>query len=135
MYSIIALLIAFISPLVLLPIEQMLPYTFIIEELVKLFLVILIILEGKKCKKSFWGIIFLIGFLFTISESILYLVNIIPTGNYSLFPLRIILTGSLHSGTTLLMYGLGKKSIVLLIIGFILAVLIHYFFNLWVVGL
>ena len=126
MYVVIALLIAFIAPLVLLPIEKVLPYPFIIEELVKLIAVSLTLLR-KQDSKWIWA--FLIGLLFSISESTFYLSNFLYTDNLSLFPIRILLTGSLHSGTSLLMYFLGRKGFFWLIVGFICAILLHFLFN------
>ena len=51
------------------------------------------------------------------------------------FPKRLVLTGGLHTGRVMLMYFLGRKNYLGLAVGFVGAVLIHYFFNLWVVGL
>lgn len=50
------------------------------------------------------------------------------------FPKRLVLTGGLHTGTVMLMYFLGRKSYLGLAVGFVGAVLIHYFFNLWAGG-
>ena len=133
--AILGLLLALASPLLLLPIEKFLPYPHFIEEAVKLVIVVMMIKAEKEVKKDLAVWAFMAGFLFTVSESILYLTNIFALGNYMLFPKRLILTGGLHTGTVMLMYLLGRKSYLGLGLGFIGAVLIHYFFNLWVVRL
>lgn len=130
MYVILALLIAFVSPLVLLPVEKVLPYPFIIEEIVKLILVSLILLRKQNSK---WIWVFLIGFLFTVSESAFYLSNFLLIGDLSLFPLRIVLTGALHSATAVVMYMFGKRNAIFLTAGFLLAVVAHYIFNFYVI--
>lgn len=133
--AILGLLLALASPLLLLPIEKFLPYPHFIEEAVKLVIVVMMTKAEKEVKKDLAVWVFMAGFLFAMSESILYLTNIFALGNYMLFPKRLILTGGLHTGTVMLMYLLGRKSYLGLGLGFIGAVLIHYFFNLWVVRL
>ena len=133
--AILGLLLALASPLLLLPVEKFLPYPHFIEEAVKLVIVVMMIKTEKQTKKSLWVWVFLAGFLFTVSESILYLINIFALGNYMLFPKRLVLTGGLHTGTVMLMYLLGRKKYAGLAVGFVGAVVIHYFFNLWVAGL
>lgn len=132
MKIVFALLIAFVAPLILLPIEKVLPYPYIFEELIKLS-ALLLILSDKKNRKWVWA--FLVGFLFTVSESFLYLSNFFMTENFSLFPLRIFLTGILHIGTTLLMYWVGRKSSIYLLLGFVCAVVIHYFYNIVIINI
>lgn len=146
MLAILGLLLALASPLLLLPIEQFLPHPHIIEEAVKLAIVVMIIksepppgwhavtprtvVSGNK-----WPYIFLAGFLFAVSESILYLTNIFSIGNLMLFPKRLLLTGILHTSTVVLMYFSGRKSYLGLVVGFVGAILVHYLFNLWVLNL
>ena len=132
MNIVLALLLAFSAPLFLLFVEAVLPYPFVIEELVKLLAVILLVREEQEKNRSFCIFILLVGALFTISESVFYLVNIFTEGDLSLFPKRLLITGMLHIGTTFLIYLFGRRNKYLLVIGFLLAVLIHYYFNLWV---
>lgn len=133
--AILGLLISLVSPLLLLPIEKFLPYPHFIEEAVKLAVVVMMIKAEKEIKETLWAWVFLAGFLFTVSESILYLFNIFSLGNFALFPQRLLLTSVLHTSTVMLMYFLGRKSYLGLVAGLIGAVVIHYFFNLWVVSL
>lgn len=132
---ILGLLISLVSPLFILPIENLLPYPHFIEEAVKLVVVVVMIKIEKQIRKGVASWALMAGFLFTISESILYLTNIFALGNYILFPKRLVLTGGLHTGTVMLMYFLGRKNYIGLAAGFIGAIIIHYFFNLWVARL
>jgi len=132
--AILGLLISLVSPIFLLPIEKLLPYPYFIEEAVKLVVVLLIIKSEVETKKSLLALVFLGGILFTLSESVFYLVNIFALGDLMVFPKRLVLTGGLHTGTAMSMYFLSRKSYLGLMAGFIGAVVIHYFFNLWVVG-
>lgn len=132
---ILGLLISLASPLLLLPIEKLLPYPHFIEEAVKLAVVVIMIRAEKEIKESLAVWVFTAGFLFTVSESILYLTNILALGNYMLFPIRLVLTGGLHTGTIMLMYVLGRKNNFGLLLGFMGAIIIHYSFNLWVINL
>lgn len=133
--AILGLLLALASPLLLLPVEKILPYPHFIEEVIKLVIVGVIIKTEKQTKRNLWFWIFMVGFLFAISESILYLVNIFALGDLMAFPKRLVLTGGLHIGTVMLMYLLGRKKYAGLFVGFIIAIAIHYFFNIWVVNL
>ena len=131
MLVVVALLLALASPFLLLPIEKLLPYPHFIEEAVKLVIVIMMIKTETQIKENLWVWVFTAGFLFAVSESILYLMNIFALGNLMLFPQRLAMTGGLHTSTMMFMYFLGRKNYWGLTVGFVGAVLIHYFFNLW----
>ena len=131
MTTILGLLLSLVAPLLLLPVEKFLPYPHFIEETVKLAVVVIMIKAEKETKESFAVWVFIAGFLFAISESILYLTNIFALGNLMLFPQRLAMTGGLHTSTMMFMYFLGRKNYWGLTVGFVGAVLIHYFFNLW----
>ena len=131
MLIVVALLLALASPFLLLPIEKLLPYPHFIEEAVKLVIVIMMIKTETQIKENLWVWVFTAGFLFAVSESILYLMNIFALGNLMLFPQRLAMTGGLHTSTMMFMYFLGRKNYWGLTVGFVGAVLIHYFFNLW----
>ncbi len=127
---VIALLISLSAPLLLIPVEKFLPYPYVIEELLKLVIVFLIFKSAKDRKTGLFKWVIFSGLLFTISESIFYLTNIFALGNFSLFPQRIIFTGSLHVGTLLLLYWVIRKNYFWLIGGIAASILIHYFYNL-----
>jgi len=124
---IIALLISLSAPLFLLPIEKLLPYPYVIEELLKLGVVFLIFKAERERNLLKWVVF--TGLIFTISESIFYLTNIFALGKFSLFPQRVILTGILHIGTLILLYFSIRKGYFWLVGGVTIAILIHYFYN------
>ena len=145
---ILGLLLALTSPLLLLPVEKFLPYPHFIEEAVKLVIVVMILKAVKTPRtaarsdhsnleglRNPWVWVFMAGFLFAISESVFYLMNIFALGDFMAFPKRLVLTCGLHTGTMMLMYFLGRKNYVGLVVGFVGAISIHYFFNLWVASL
>lgn len=132
MNIIIALIIALIAPIVLIPVEHVLNYPFVIEELIKFIAICIIILHSKQIKGNYWIFALLVGIIFTVSESILYISDYLIEGELSELPLRLFLTGTLHSTTSSLMYAAGRKSWLLLILAVIASIVIHYYFNYFV---
>lgn len=120
-------LFAFIAPLALYPIEIFFPYPHIVEELVKALL-IFYLLKSKIPPQKIFGTI-LIGFLFGLSENLLYLLNS-STAQTQL--LRFVLTMPLHIITSLIILTPALINKRLIFLGIILAGLIHYFFNIYV---
>lgn len=125
------LLLGLTLPLILIPIEIALSYPHIIEELAKLTLILIIFQKEKQLNKKLLTLVLLSGFLFTLSESIFYLINIFALGDLSMIPKRFLFTGMLHISTLLTMYMLGKKNNINLLISLLLSIIIHYFYNLW----
>jgi hypothetical protein len=122
------LLISLSAPLLLLPVEKLLPYPYVIEEAVKFF-VASNLNKNNPTKKItyFWAA--LCGLLFTLSESIFYLVNIFALGDIKLFFYRFAFTGILHTTTILLMLFLLRKGKFAAAAGIVFSVVIHYFYN------
>ena len=127
--SIISLVIilALIAPLFLLPIERILPYPYVIEELTKLSLVLLIIRLPKNYIQSLTAV--LTGFLFALSESLFYLGSTFGIDQPSLFPQKLVFTALIHVLTIALFWLSLKINKKLLIFTLPLAMLAHYFFN------
>ena len=126
---VISLLFALNAPLLLIPVEKILPYPFIVEELAKMLSVILLIRSTRLSQKHASKWVLAAGFLFTLSETMLYQLNYSLAGNRSLFFSRLICTGLLHTGTMLVMYVFGRKSWWGLLPGFAAAAAVHYFYN------
>lgn len=129
-------LFAAILPFILWPIEIFLPYPHIIEEVAKASLVFLLRSDTLQVHNADTyryqlKIIIISGFLFALSESVLYLLNIYLVGDLNLFILRLILTIFLHLITLWIIFILSIKSIKLIIPGILIAILIHYAFNLF----
>lgn len=126
-------LLAAISPFFLLLIEIIFPYPHIVEELAKALIILVARYEGWKthegASQKEIQIIILSGILFALSETVLYLFNIYLVGDLSLLLLRLILTAFLHVLTFLIIFILMKKSFVLAVLGVLIAILIHFAFN------
>lgn len=117
---------ALLAPLFLMPVESILPYPYIIEETIKLLLLLPIVKKPR-----FVTMAIVIGVCFALSESMFYLINLFQLGNVGLFPMRLLATGLLHSGTTFIMALCAKKGTTGLFIGFLLAVAVHYIYNVY----
>lgn len=114
-----------IAPFLLIPVEIIFPYPFLIEELVKLIAVLgLLKNKNKKISLPILG-----GFLFASTETILYAGNIIVVGKPYIFIERLFLTGGMHILTIILLYFGFKKNKIWGILGLVLAILVHYFYN------
>jgi hypothetical protein len=112
---------ALIGPFFLLLIEGFLPFPFLVEEIYKFFLV-------KKPIET--KIVIIIGFLFSLSEAIFYVMNpfySLITNPYSLV-LRLLVVFPMHTTTLLIMNYYNKKRD-LWYLGLILGVFIHFLFN------
>ena len=134
--SVIPLLMSLTAPLLLIPIENIFPYPYLIEEPTKLLIVLVILSQEKQFSRPFVSIAFLAGAFFTLSESIFYLINIFALGDLSIFPRRLLLTGILHLGTIMLMYVAGrKKNPVCLALALFLSIVIHFGYNLWMASM
>ncbi len=123
-------LLALIAPFVVWPIELILPYPYIIEELAKAILVFTLLNLPERLTKIKLAI--LIGVLFAFSESVLYLFNIQLVGNIQTYFIRLLVTIPLHVITTLIILLPALKNKKLIIVGVIFASLVHYLFNLYI---
>lgn len=127
MTLVLVLLFSLASPLLLWPIEILLPYPYILEEMVKAIFALSLSQDQTWQKSTTYPIIS--GFLFTISETMLYLLNFLKLGDFSNLPKRLLYTGLLHISTTVLMFIGAKKGHFYFLISFLLSVVIHYSFN------
>jgi RsiW-degrading membrane proteinase PrsW (M82 family) len=123
-------LLALIAPFVVWPIELILPYPHIIEELAKAVLVFTLLDLPERLTKIKLAI--LIGVLFAFSESVLFLFNIQLVGNIQTYFVRLLVTIPLHVITTLIILLPALKNKKLIIVGVVFASLVHYLFNLYI---
>ena len=123
-------LFAAIAPLLLWPIEVLLPYPHIIEELAKAVLIFFTLKLATSKSRVTQAIA--VGVLFAMSESVLYLFNIFAVGNLSTFVNRLFLTIPLHAVTSLLILLPAMKDKRLIILGIPFAIAVHYLFNLYI---
>lgn len=118
-----------VLPFLLWIIERVLPYPVLVEELTKLLIVLAI---TKRVKENLFYWIVLAGLMFGIAESFLYLININLYGSLTVWWSRLLLTVPMHVITISIIYGLGKFGRFGLAVGLILAIFVHYEFNLLV---
>lgn len=121
-------LVAAIAPFILWPIEIFLPYPYIIEEIAKGVLVLFVINLPDKSTQI--KLVLASAAIFTLSETVLYSLNIALVGDLSALLTRLILTTILHSLTMLIILIFSFKHKWLMPTGVAAAMLIHYFYNL-----
>lgn len=109
------------GPFLLWPVEYYLPYPYIIEELFKA----VVVWFGPKKASAY----ILAGTLFALTETVLYSINVNITTSLGFMFVRFALTSVLHSITFLIIYWFAKRNKKLIVVGFILAALIHFLYN------
>jgi len=118
---------AFVAPLILFIVEEFLVSPAVVEELYKLAALVLARRFSWLPKTAGYAQSAIFGFIFGFSESVLYLINIYKLGSLSHFWFRFPTAVLMHISTMLVLrYFQNKK---LLLVGFILAVFIHWFYN------
>jgi len=124
------LIVATGGPFLLWPVEKILPYPFLIEEIFKFFLAAIILNTSSSFKEKIWGGFF-VGLIFSFSETFLYFLDIFRS-SAGLFFQRLIFTSTLHTLTLLLLVFLGQKNKKLLFLGVILNIAIHWSYNFFI---
>jgi len=122
-------LYALFAPILVWPVELLFPYPFVVEELIKAVIVFFSERDSTASTASKIKLYVLAGVFFALSETVLYILNFNAIGRIDYLLVRFVLTSVLHTTTFLVMYA-ASKSLKGLPLGFILAVLIHYIFNL-----
>ena len=117
---------AAIAPFILFPIETILPYPALIEEAVKGLMVYVALKLPTNIQRS---ALLVSAVFFTLSESVLYLFNIVAVGNIFTFLLRLVLTGSLHTLTVAIMFAFARKNQKWIVVGWLIASILHSLFN------
>lgn len=122
-----------ILPFILWPMEYFLPYPYLVEELAKYLCLVWLKTNRTTAQPS---ILIVIGFalLFTLTESMLYVFNLLAITRLDLFFIRFFLTGALHLSTVLVIFFGLKKPKLFQFLAILLAILIHYLFNQSVLG-
>jgi hypothetical protein len=127
----LAPLFALFLPAFIWPIELILPYPYLVEEIAKGLLIFWIISSDETTTLKL-KIVVAVGVLFSFSELVLYLFNIYLVGDLSTIFVRLALTTFLHVVTSLIIFIPGIKDRRLMVLGLILAVVIHYLFNYYI---
>ena len=123
-------LYALFAPILVWPVELLFPYPYIVEELIKAVIVFFSERDSTASSSSKIKLYILAGVFFALSETVLYILNFSAVGRLDYLLIRFVLTSFLHTTTFLVMYASTYKNLKWLPLGFILAVLIHYIFNL-----
>ena len=117
-----------VLPLILVLVVKFTGFSEIIEEISKALIVSFLILGFLSFRqKVAAGISF--GFLFALSENLLYFNNIFQTGNFAVLWQRFFLTMPMHIITVLVILFSGLKSKKYIILGTLGAIIIHLLFN------
>lgn len=125
-------LFSLIAPFLIWPVEIFLPYPFFVEEIVKAFLILLVLKNKDNSTNKLYSAI-LVGALFSFSETVLYIFNIYTYGGLSTFFERILVTMPMHIVTAVIIYFCALKDRRLIILGVMIAALVHYLFNQYVI--
>ncbi len=120
-------LFAAILPFLLWLIELIVPYPFIIEEIVKGFLAYRLKGISKTSSRLLLGAG--IGLVFSFSETVLYIFNIVAINTLQQFAVRFAATGLLHVTTMLLMTLGTRKSKQFFFVMVLLAMVLHFIYN------
>jgi len=122
------IIVGLILPLFLLFIIHYTGYSEILEEIAKALVVLFLILRLPNLKlKIIAAVIF--GFLFGMSENILYINDILQTGNFNIFWKRFLFPTPLHIITVLIILFSALKNKKFIILGTIMAIAVHLLFN------
>ncbi|HLD51553.1 hypothetical protein A3K34_04255 [candidate division WWE3 bacterium RIFOXYC1_FULL_40_10] len=116
-----------IFPFLLLPVEKVLPYPYLVEELAKLVLIAGLFYRNKD-RSIKWVLIF--GVLFTLSETVLFSMNLWALGTVYLLLPKFLGLVTLHCGTLTIMWNSFRKGIYWVVPGICLSIFIHFVFNL-----
>lgn len=131
-FFIFAIAAGLVLPMFLVFVVRYTGYSEIFEEAAKALVVFFVILKLPKFKlQALAAVIF--GFLFGMSESMLYLNNIFQIGNFSVFWQRLFLTIPMHIATVLIMLYFAALNKKFVIFGALIAIAFHLFFNQFIV--
>lgn len=120
-------LASLILPLIFIPVEKIIPYPYVIEEITKAIL-ILTILKASKHQNQL-TLTLIVAFLFALSENIFYSTNFIADGTLYNFWQRFLLTTSLHILTAIIILLPSQRKFSLIFPATLLAIITHYLYN------
>lgn len=124
----VAGLLAVGAPLLLILFRSFVVQYELVEELVKLFIVLYLVRElGSRVR---WYYLAGMGWLFGMSETMLYVMNAMTVGSYDGLMLRSVVTVPMHALTPVIMLTIGRKNKgVWWAAAYGVAVLVHVVFN------
>jgi hypothetical protein len=119
------MLYAFAAPVAALVVEQVLPEPWLVEEVIKA----LVVARASKLPDKYLKTALAAGFLFGISETMLYVVNVSMLGFADPLGWRLLLTVPMHAVTALVFAYFSRGRGWWLVIGLTMAMAIHGVFN------
>ena len=117
------------APFVAWMIEQVIPLPFVVEEVIKMFLVLLYRGndEGWRYRMRLG---MMIGIIFALSESIFYLSMILSSGSFWVYLTRLAYTIPMHVVTSLfIVFSFRNKRKWSILIGLFAACVLHWLYN------
>jgi len=134
MYFVFIILAGFILPMLLIPIVAVTGYSEVVEESVKALVVVYLIAKLASTKSKILAAV-LFGLLFGLSESMLYLTNILQVGDMNVFVYRLMFTIPMHTATVLLMTLATLRVRWYILFGLVNAIILHLIFNNYIINL
>lgn len=120
-------LFVLIFPLLLLPLETLYPYSYVIEELFKaVYIYIIVRFLDRNIRLT---LTLSTTILFSISESLFYLINFISQGIIYMFLPRLVLTTFIHILTALVIFIPASRNRRYIWLGVLIAIILHYSYN------
>ncbi len=128
MHKTICVVAGLILPVLLIPVVRIFGFSEVFEEVAKVLVILFAILPIPGLRqKIVWTCVFALSF--GVSESIFYLSEIIQSGDLGIFVLRLFTTMPMHIVTALIIFLFAQRGRKCLIIGVLIAIAIHLFYN------
>lgn len=120
-------IIGLFVPFLLWPVELVVGYPYIVEELAKAILVTVLVTHLVRSNQR--STIVLLAISWSLSETVLYIFNLSQFSSPLWLGLRLLTTSLMHTLTFLIMLTLAQTNRWLLVGGLIMGILIHYYYN------
>lgn len=120
--------LALFVPFLLVFVEVVFPFPFIVEELVKLIMIMILVRRVGAENLTIVGVA-MIGLIFGLSETVFYITDAFLLGSSSAIVIRLFVTVPMHILTVIIMFIIGRKKKIWWVVGYVVAVIIHYTFN------
>lgn len=128
MEKLIVYALALFIPFLLVFVEVVFPFPFIVEELAKLIM-IMILVRKVGVQNLTIASIAMIGLIFGLSETVFYVTNAFALGSISFIAIRLVVTVPMHILTTIIMFIIGRRKRAWWIVAYLAGMLVHYVFN------
>lgn len=124
---ILVVVLGLVLPFALIPVVAVAGYSEFFEESIKLLVVFFVVLALPLRMRIVAAMCF--GFLFGVSEALMYSAGSIGSTGTSVFLERVVTTAPMHACTVVIMTWFGMYQRELTFIGFVLGTIVHVLFN------